>query len=100
MKALTITEASRAGVSSLVSSAEAGEEVVLSRHGRAVAEVVSSAEIKQLRAERELLTDAVLVLLRMATDSGERTDLDDAMEAFGMDRSELEAELAAETLTN
>ncbi|BAC19793.1 hypothetical protein HMPREF0290_0580 [Corynebacterium efficiens YS-314] len=50
----------------------------------------------QLRKERELLRDAALVMARFATDSGARTDLDKAMEAFGLDRAELEAELAAE----
>lgn len=74
----------------------AGEEIALSRHGRIVAEVVSAQEMTQLRKERELLWDAALVMVRFATDSGARTDLDKAMEAFDLDRAELEAELAAE----
>lgn len=99
MKAITITEASRTGISGLVSSAEAGEEIVLSRHGRIVAEIVSAREMEQLRRERELLRDAILVMARFANDSGARTELDQAMEAFGLDRAELEAELAAENPT-
>lgn len=91
-----LTEASRTGVSGLVSSAEAGEEIALSRHGRVVAEIVSAHEIDELRKDREALRDAALVMARFATDSGARTDLDQAMKAFGLERGELEAELAAE----
>ncbi|AGS33673.1 hypothetical protein B841_00950 [Corynebacterium maris DSM 45190] len=97
MKTITITEASRTGVSGLVSAAEAGERIVLSRHGRVVAQLVSAEEMEQLRRERELLRDTALVMARFATDSGARTELDEAMEAFGLDRAELEAELAADS---
>jgi prevent-host-death family protein len=99
MDAITITEASRTGVSGLVAAAQAGEDVVLSRHGRVVARIVSAEEMEQLRTERELLRDAALVMARFAADSGARTDLDEAMEAFGLNRAELEAELAAENPT-
>lgn len=44
----------------------------------------------------EDLLDATLVAARFATDNGERTDLDDAIEMFGLNRAELEAELAEE----
>lgn len=96
MKTLTITEASRRGVSGLVSSAETGEDIALSRHGRVVAEIVSAQEMGQLRKARETLRDAALVMARVVTDSGARTDLDQVLETFGLDRRELEAELAAE----
>lgn len=96
MTVMTISEAARAGISSLVASAEQGQDIVLSRHGRVVAEVVSTEEIEQLREDRRTLRDAALVMARVATDSGVRTDLDTAMEAFGFTREELEAELAAE----
>ena len=33
-------------------------------------------------------------MARLATDSGARTDLDEAIEQFGLTRAELEAELA------
>lgn len=92
---MTITEASRAGVSALVKSAAVGEDVALSRHGRVVAEVVGAEELAQLRRDRETLRDAALVMARFATDTGERTDLDHAMKAFGVDRAELEAEVDA-----
>ncbi|GAA1165107.1 hypothetical protein CGLAUT_11585 [Corynebacterium glaucum] len=76
--------------------AESGAPVPLTRHGRVVAEVVSTNEIERLRRDSETLRDAVLALGRFATDSGERTDLDDAMEMFGFSRAELMAEIAAD----
>ncbi len=94
MAVLTITEAASAGISTLVRRAEAGEGVTLSRHGRVVAEVVPEHEIEALRRDRETLREAALVMARLATDSGARTDLDEAIEQFGLTRAELEAELA------
>ena len=92
---MSITEANRAGLSGLVSAAEAGEEVSLSRRGRVVAEVVSTEELRALRADRDALRDAALVMTRLATDSGRRTGLDDVMEHFGIDRADLEQEINA-----
>ncbi len=37
--------------------------------------------------------DAVLILARLATDAGARTDLNQAITRLGFDRAELEAEL-------
>ncbi|MGO1181471.1 MAG: type II toxin-antitoxin system Phd/YefM family antitoxin [Micrococcaceae bacterium] len=92
-----MAEASRVGISALVSAAESGEEITLSRHGRVVAKLVTEREIQQLRKDRELLQEATLVMARFATNTGARTDLDDALEAFGFDRSQLEAELDGES---
>ena len=96
MVTMSITEASRAGVSALVSSAAAGDDVALSRHGRVVAQVVDAAELAGLRRDRETLRDAALVMARFATDDGTRTDLDDTLASFGLSRAELERELDAE----
>ncbi|QYH19088.1 type II toxin-antitoxin system Phd/YefM family antitoxin [Corynebacterium aquatimens] len=99
MKTLSITEASRSGISGLVAAAESGEPIALARHGRVVAEVVSADQMATLRQAQESLLDAALVMARFVTDSGERTDLDDALEMFGFSRTELEAELAEEIAT-
>lgn len=96
MGIMTITEASRAGLSSLVASAQGGNDITLSRHGKVVAEVVSAEKISELRRDRDTLRDAALVMARFATDTGIRTDLDEAMESFGFTRAELEAEIAAD----
>lgn len=100
MEALSITEANRRGISGLVRSAEAGPAVILSRQGRVVAEIVSAREIRELRKGQEDLADALLALTRFLTDTGNRTDLDDAIEAFGFTRAELEAELDLEASIN
>lgn len=44
----------------------------------------------------EVLHDGVLLLSRLATESGQRTGLDDAISSLGFDREELEAELRAD----
>ena len=89
----SITDANHVGISGLVSSAESGRVVTLSRHGKPVAEIVSREEMDLLRRDRETLRDVVLIMTRMVTDSGNRTELDDAMEAFGINRDELESEI-------
>lgn len=95
MRTFSITEANHAGISGLVSAAEAGQEIGLSRHGRVVAEVVGAGDIAQLREDRENLREVSLLLARFATDSGVRTSLDDAMAEFGINRDDIEAEISA-----
>ena len=91
---VSVTEAASRGVSNFVRSAEHGEDVVVERHGKAVAAVVSMSHLEEIsRLERDL-RESVLLLARVATDSGARTDLDTVIDAFGLDRAELEAELA------
>lgn len=96
MSTMSIGEASGAGVPALVSSAQRGEPVALTSNGSVVAEVVSAEELAELRHARETLFDVTMVLTRLASDGGHRTDLDDVIEAFGLDRAQLETELAAE----
>ncbi|WP_210603048.1 type II toxin-antitoxin system Phd/YefM family antitoxin [Brevibacterium oceani] len=95
MTNLTISQANQTGISGLVSSAESGEEITLSRHGRPVASVVATHELEELKRDSESLRDVALVMARMATDSGVRTDLDQAMDHFGISRTELEDEIDA-----
>ncbi len=96
MVTLPMSEASRTGISGLVAAAERGDRISISRHGRAVAEVVSTEEMDELRRDRDTLRDAALAMARFATDTGTRTELDDALADFGLSRSELEAELRSE----
>ena len=44
----------------------------------------------------EQASDAALVLVRLATDSGVRASLDEVIAEFGFDRADLEAELDAD----
>lgn len=93
---LSVTEAAALGVAGLVRDAEQGSDVVVSRRGKPVACVVSMQRVEQLRELETELRDIALVLARAATDTGRRVSLDDAIEAFGFNRAELEAELGAE----
>lgn len=93
---ISISEASRRGISSLVSHAETGADVVLERHGRPVAVVVGADRMRSILESEDDLRSAALVLARAATDSGARTSLDDVIESLGYARADLEAELAAE----
>ncbi|MFW6599095.1 hypothetical protein ACQBAU_01295 [Propionibacteriaceae bacterium Y2011] len=67
---------------------------MVERHGKAVAAVVGMAHLEEIRRLEQDLRESVLLLARVATDSGARTDLDTAIEALGLNRGELEAELA------
>jgi prevent-host-death family protein len=91
---LSVTEAAGRGVAGLVKDAEHGEDIIVERHGHPVAAVVSVDHLDELRRLRSDLAGAALVLARELTDTGHRTNLDDAIAAFGLDRTELEAELA------
>lgn len=93
---VSVSEAADRGVSALVRAAGEGREIVVERHGRPVAAVVSIrrlAEVSELEAD---LRSAALVLSRLATDDGGRTSLDDLIASLGFDRAELEAELDAD----
>jgi len=90
---LSVTEAASRGVSKLVRSAEHGENIVVQRHGRPVAALVGMERLEQIKHIEQSLRESLLVLARLGTDTGERTDLDEVIERFGFDKAELEAEL-------
>jgi|SRR5579884_664550 len=88
---VSVTEANRRGVSGLVADAEGGRDVIVARHSKPVAAVVSMRRLGELQALEEDLRDLALVLARAATDSGRRTSLDEVLATFGHSREELEA---------
>lgn len=95
-RTLSVTAAAGRGVAGLVKDAEHGEDIIVERHGRPVAAVISVKHFDELHRVRADLTAASLVLARELSDTGNRTDLDDAIAAFGFDRADLEAELDAD----
>jgi prevent-host-death family protein len=95
-RTLSVTAATGRGVVGLVKDAERGEDIIVERHGRAVAAVISVEHLAELHRVRADLHAAALVLARELTDAGNRTDLNDAIVAFGFDRADLEAELDAD----
>jgi len=95
-RTISVTDASARGVSGLLRDAEGGNDVIVERHGRAVAAVVGMDRLAELARLEADIRSAALVLARAAKDNGARTDLDDVIDALGFDRSQLEAELDAE----
>lgn len=97
---ISVTDAASKGVPKLVREAESGHDVVVSRRNRPVAVVISMARLAAIEEREGDLRDLALVLVRAATDDGQRTSLDDAITALGFDRAELEAKLDAELAAN
>lgn len=89
-EAISITEASARGISKLAAEAAAGRTTILRRRADRIAGIVSYQEILRLGELERDLTDLALVLSRAATDSGERTSLDDVLAAAGLTREQLE----------
>jgi antitoxin (DNA-binding transcriptional repressor) of toxin-antitoxin stability system len=83
---LSVTEASRRGIARLVADAAHGREVVVERHGRAVAAVIDVERFDELLRLRDDLRDLALVVGRAAGDDGRRHALDDVVDAFGRAR--------------
>jgi hypothetical protein len=89
---LSITEANARGVSKLAAEAFAGRDLVLLRNNKVIAAVVGIdrlEELDRLTALREDLELIALTLSRVATDNGNRTDLDEVMARFGITREDL-----------
>lgn len=93
---LSVTDAAKRGLPRLVADAEAGASVVVERRGVPAAVVVGIERMQAILRREDDLRSAALVLTRAATDSGNRSSLDEVISAFGFDRAELEAELDAE----
>jgi antitoxin (DNA-binding transcriptional repressor) of toxin-antitoxin stability system len=88
---VSVTEATKRGVAGLVSDAEEGTDLVVTRRHRPVAAVVSMGRLAELDEAAEDLRDLALVLARAVTDTGRRTSLDDVLDAFGHTRESLSA---------
>lgn len=63
--------------------------------GGATGKPISSDGLDTVLPDRESFNDATLAIVRMATDGDARTDLDQAMKAFGISRDDLESEVDA-----
>ena len=82
---LSVTAASARGVARLVADAAHGDEVVVTRHHRAVAAVVGIEHLRELDELTADLRDLALVIARTADDRGRRTSLDDVRASFARD---------------
>ncbi|WP_425827554.1 type II toxin-antitoxin system Phd/YefM family antitoxin [Streptomyces fractus] len=86
---LTVTEASQRGLAKLVSEAEQGSDLIVTRRHRPVAAVVGIDRLEELENAASDLHDLALVLARSTTDTGRRTSLDDVLAAYGHSRDTL-----------
>ncbi|CAM3471776.1 type II toxin-antitoxin system Phd/YefM family antitoxin [Occultella aeris] len=93
---VSATEAATRGVPRLVRAAEQGQDVVVERHGKPVAAMISMQHLNEIQRLERDLQESVLLLDRLVTDDGTRTELGEAINALGFDRSDLEAELDAD----
>jgi antitoxin (DNA-binding transcriptional repressor) of toxin-antitoxin stability system len=80
---LSVSTASARGVARLVADAAAGDEVVITRHHRAVAAVVGIEQLREIDSLAADLRDLALVMARAADDDGRRTTLGEVAAAFG-----------------
>jgi prevent-host-death family protein len=89
---ISISEADRMGVSSLIQRAEADGEQILTRHGKPVGAVVSIerlTELQDLEAEIDEAWDLSLAAARLLTTSEQRHSLDEVLAYFGYSREQL-----------
>ena len=88
---LSVTDATKRGVAGLVSDAEHGADLVVTRHHRPVAAVVGVRRLAEIDEAAADLRDLALVLARTVSDNGRRTGLDEVLDAFGHTRESLAA---------
>ncbi len=86
---ISLTDASKRGLSALVRDAEGGTDQIVMRNNRAVAAVVSIARLERLQRLEDDFADLTLAAARMLLASDERTELDDVLAEFGVSRSDL-----------
>lgn len=88
---LSVSDASRMGVSALIHRAEMGQEPVILRNNKPVAAVVSIERLDRMQQMEEDTADIALVLARLITTSSRRTDLDDVLVQLGYTREQIDA---------
>ncbi|MBI3971312.1 MAG: type II toxin-antitoxin system prevent-host-death family antitoxin [Chloroflexi bacterium] len=86
---ISISDASKLGVSGLVREAEAGHERVVLRNNKPVAAVVSIERLEQLQQLQEDLLDFSLAAARMLSTAPRRHSLDEVLAQLGYTREQL-----------
>jgi prevent-host-death family protein len=89
---ISVTEASRQGVSKLVSEASEGREIILIRNNKPAAAIVGIDKLERLQRLEEDIKLLTVALVRSATDTGERISIEAAAARFGIDLDELDDE--------
>lgn len=92
---ISVTEASRQGVSRLVSAASEGRDLVLIKNNRPAAAIVGIEKLERLQRLEEYEEDIRLLamaVVRSVTEMEPRASLEDAAARFGIDLDELDGE--------
>lgn len=86
---ISISDASKLGISAIIRAAEAGREQVVLRNNKPVAAIVSIHRLDELEQLQDDLLDVALTTARMLTAGPERHDLDAVLAQFGYTRDQL-----------
>lgn len=89
---ISVTDASQAGVSKLVSNASCGRPQVVLRNNKPVAAVVGIDILDRLQRLDDIEEDLLLLsvaLIRSTSDTGRRYSLDEVADELGIDLDEL-----------
>ncbi len=86
---VSVSEATRRGISGLLRDVEGGREPVIVRNNQPVAVVVSMHRLERMQRLEDDLADLALVTARARTDTGGRTALDELLGHLGYTREEL-----------
>ena len=88
---IPIKDVNDRGTSWLVSEAQRGRTMLITRNSRPAAVVTNVEGVERLEQLDELIENLQLLtvaIIRQATDTGDRHDLDDVVEELGIDESD------------
>lgn len=92
---ISVSDASKQGVSKLVNEASEGRDLVVLRNNKPTAAIVGIEKLERLMAVEEAEEDLrlfAIAAVRAATDTGERVSFEDAAAKFGIDLTQLSDE--------
>lgn len=90
---LSVSDAVKKGVPGLARAAEEGSSFVVERNHHPVAAIIGVEQFQRFQEAERDLRDLSVVLIRTATDNGNRTSLDEVFARFGFDRAAVEHDL-------
>jgi hypothetical protein len=86
---ISVSEASKLGLSRLLNDAEHGHDRIVLRNNRPVAAVVNMDRLTELERLSDDLADLALVTARLMLATPHRFSLDDVLDKFGFSREDL-----------
>lgn len=89
---ISVSQASKLGLSRLLTDAEHGHDRIVLKNNRPVAAVVNMDRLAEMERLSDDLADVALVTARLLGGTPIRIGLDDVLKRFGVTRKELENE--------